>query len=191
MDIQSLLLSSTVLGGGIYTMHKIDKNLKLSSCFYDKLLIPVNNFINKKASEDILEVLAIHDNYIEINTQHQTLYAIELSGNDTIEQPLTKLTLDNLYEYASKSSRGYFYQAIFKDKNYQKQYIFSYSLDIIEIIAKTLDIQLLTGKEIVDVLFDLFLDNSFYIQDKQIHRQLNIGEDTTVSYQPIENKKTN
>lgn len=185
MDLQTILLSSAAIGGTILTMHKKDSKLKLSSCFYEKISTPINNIINKKTSEDILEVLAIHDNYIEINTQHQTLYAIELSGNDTIEQPLTQLTIDNLYEFASKNTRGYFFQAIYKDKNYQKQYIFSYSLDVIEIIAKTLDIELLKGNEIVDVLFDLFLDNSFYLQDKQIHRQLNISEDTTVSYQPI------
>lgn len=186
MDFQTLVLGSSALGGTALLMQKLDPNLKFSSCIYDKMLIPLNNFTNKKSTEDILEILKINNDHIEINTQHKTLYAIELSGNDTIEQPLSKLTIDTLYEFAAKNPKGYFYQAILKDENYQKQYIFSYSMDVIEIIGKTLDIQLLSGKEIVDVIFDLFLDNSFYIQDKQIHRQLNIGEDTTVSYLPIE-----
>jgi len=187
MDFQTIMFSSVAAAGTIGIMNKYDKNLSLPSCFFDKILIPVNNLLNKRISEDILEIIAINDDNIEINTFHKKLYAIELSGNDTIEQPLSELTLDNLYEYASKNTKGYFYQAILKDKNYQKQYLFSYSLDLLEIIGKTLDINILSGKEIVDVLFDLFLDNSFYIQDKQLHRQLNIGEDTTVSYLPIKN----
>lgn len=186
MDLQTLLWGSAAFVGTGVAMNKVDPKLTFSSCIYDKVLIPINNMVNKRSTEDILEVLAIHENYIEINTHHKTLYAIELSGNDTIEQPLSSLTMDTLYEFAAKDAKGYFYQAILKDENYQKQYIFSYSKDVIEIIARTLDITLLSGKEIIDVLFDLFLDNSFYIQDKQIHRQLNISEDETVSYLPIE-----
>jgi len=169
-----------------YYLKKYDKNLNLNSCIFDKILIPANEFINKRSTENILEILSIHKDYIEVNTQHKTLYALELSGNDTIEQPLSEIMINSLYEFASKDPKGYFYQALFKNKNYQKQYLFSYSKDLLEIIAKNLDLKLLKGKEIVDVLFDLFLDNSYYIQNKQICRQLNISEDKTISYLPVE-----
>ncbi len=186
MSFLTFLLGSGVAAAGYYGIKRKNKNLNFSSCIYDKLLVPSNMFLNKQNIKDSLKVLAINHDYIEVNTLHKTLYAIELSGNDTIEQPLSENMLDTLYEFASKTPKGYFYQAILKDKNYQKQYLFSYSKDLLEIISKSLDIKLLKGKEIVDVLFDLFLDNSFYIKNKQIHRQLNIGEDTTVSYLPVE-----
>ncbi|RXI36934.1 hypothetical protein CRU99_13080 [Malaciobacter mytili] len=169
-----------------YLMQKYDKKLSLKNCIYDKFLIPFINFINKKNVEDIIEIQQIKDNHIVINSQHKTLYAIELSGFDTIEQPLSELTVENLFDFASKDPKGYFFQAILKDGSYQKQYIFSYSKDVVEIIAKSLNIKLLKGKEIVDVLFDLFLDNSFYIKNKKIFRQLNISEDTTVSLSSFE-----
>lgn len=184
--LSSLVLATTGLAIANYSLGKSDKNISFKNCLYEKVAIPILNLFDKKAINDTLEVLEIKENYIVVNTQHKTLYAIELSGFDTIEQFVNDLTLTNLYDFASKDPKGYFYQAIFKDESYQKQYLFSYSKDVVEIIAKSLKIKLLKGVQIVDVLFDLFLDNSYYLKSKKMYKQLNIGEDTTVSYFPIE-----
>jgi hypothetical protein len=186
MDVGTVLLGSAAVGALGYGMHKKDKNLDFSTCFIEKLAVPISYYINLYHTNDTLAIDNIKEDHVVINTQHKHLYAFELSGASTIEMPLNNSIIDQLYETASKDLEGYFFQAILKENAYQKQYIFSYSRELIETMAGIFDIKLLRGEEIVDVVFDLFLQNSYYIDDKQIHRQLNISEDITVSTEPVD-----
>lgn len=182
----TLIMGTGAVAALGYGMQKRDQNLNMSTCFIEKLAVPISYYINLYHTNDILAIENIKKDHVTLNTQHKHLYAFELSGASTTEMPLSNTTIDQLYETASKDLNGYFFQALLKEGAYQKQYIFSYSRELIETMANVFDIKLLKGEEIVDVIFDLFLQNSYYVADKQIHRQLNISEDIVASSEPVD-----
>ena len=170
-----------LLGGGAaalyYGYKKKDPSVEMSSCFFDRIAVPVYSLMRDFDSNNGLIVDEVGKDYATINVPAGRLYGIELRGGDTVPNYLTEKDIEILSRTYKVKDNGYFYIAMLKSGRYHKQYLFSHNQAIVKYVAGRYDAKPLSGLEIVNALFDLFLDNSYYIdlESKQIKRTMEIN----------------
>ncbi|EAH8338476.1 hypothetical protein EU792_09320, partial [Campylobacter upsaliensis] len=91
-------------------------------------------------------------------------------------EALAELIRDN-----KDSEDSFFYYVLLKQGQFQKQYLFSHNVVLIKTLAKYYAISLLSGIELTNALYHLYLQNSFYVEDKQIKPSLQIEKNDDFS----------
>ncbi len=117
-------------------------------CYLDKLLIPFGFIARMWQSNNTINVEYLWRDAITLNTVYKNLYGIEASDYSK----LTENVIYELFEKFSKNKKGFFYKIILKDDDYQKQYIFSYSKELIDYIALNINVKILTGEKLIRIL---------------------------------------
>ena len=181
MNLPLLTLIALGIGGTYYGFKKKDPNMKLSSCFFDKLAVPFYTTLNQYHSNSGLLIDEIGEDYVTINTPYKQLYGFELVGNETLHNYISKETLTQIFRDFKKQDNSFFYYVIHRDGKYQKQYIFSHNKVLLKIFADSYSQDLLSGIKLANVIYDLYLQNSYYIQDKQIKRNVIIERKSDTS----------
>lgn len=143
-----ILIVITLIFLKSYYNKKNEEKKYLSECFIDKFLLPFSSIYELWVSNDSINVDYVNKNHLIVNTYFKTLFIIEVKDFNKLNENL----IYKLFKEFSIKEDGFFYQAIIKDKNYQKQYIFSYSKALISIIAQTINTQILEGEEALKVL---------------------------------------
>ncbi len=141
----------------------------------DKLLKrSINGVVNFFSYIDLfktINVYGIENNYVYIDPSLQKkLYAIKLENNFPYINELNKL--NNIYDIANESSFETKEKtlAIFFVKNDLKQSIYIHSLNkiFIEKLSSYFNVDMLSGKEIVDSLFDIFNLGDYVVKNNEI-----------------------
>lgn len=171
----------TLLGigavGTYWGFKKKDPEMKLSHCFFDKLATPLYTFFNEYRSNSGLLVDYIEDDYIIVNTPYEKLYGCELTTGYTIHRYLSKNSIEMAINTYRMQDNASFFYVMQKQGRWHKQYLFSYNPSVIKLFAKEYDVPLLSGKELANVIYDLYLQNSYRVDNKQIFRDVLIDKE--------------
>lgn len=143
-----IILTLSLLSIRSYIINKKEPNKYPPKCFIDKLLTPFSSIYKLWYPNDIINVDYINQNGIALNTELKNLYILEVKDF----KDLNKEVIHELYLKYANDKKGFFYQAILKDGNYQKQYIFSYSKKLLETISKSIASNILSGEKSLKVL---------------------------------------
>lgn len=128
-------------------------------------------------------------NAIKINNPLFThLYGIELATASNYENCIDTLHIDNLQKKYKKSKNGFFIRALLKKDQEQKNYIFSYNKELITYIANFFGVKLLRSENLLNVIFDLQLDNeyTFDIRERKLRREIDLTEN--IDYEILNTK---
>lgn len=174
MNLSLFALSALVGTGAFYGMRRKDPSINLSSCFFDRLATPAFNLLRNFDSNMGLVIDELADNHIFINTPPKKLYGVELIGGDNITNFFDKDSIESMIRDNKKDPYSYFLYAILKQGKYQKQYIFSPSDKIVKQFAARYGLKLMKGTELVNAIFDLHLENTYYELNKQYNRSMSI-----------------
>lgn len=137
------------------------------------LNIKQNIEINSTLTVDALDA---NDEYcIYINSKQKKLYAVELSGTGNVQKTLEDKDIEIIYDTFSYDDNSIITQVFYKQNMEQKNIIFTPNKDISEIFAKRLDAKRLNYNDMIDLLYKLFLNNSYYIKDKELHSNIDIA----------------
>jgi hypothetical protein len=156
-------------------MKKKDPTIEISTCFFDKLAVPVYNLFRVYYSNSGFMVDAINDESIICNTPHPELFGIVLEGNDNTLNYLDDSTIDALFRDFKKQDDAYFFYVILKQGLHQKQYIFSHNKVLLKTIASYFDLKLMKGEDLANTLLNLYMQNSFYVENKTLKQQVSIN----------------
>ena len=105
---------------------------------------------------------------------YKNLYGIKLEGTSNTPVYLDDLGVSELFRTFQNNDDAFFWYVIFKDKFYHRQYLFSYNKPLLQSIGEKFSLKLLSGAELANVILDLFLQNNFYIENKDIHRTIQL-----------------
>lgn len=181
MNLSLLTLGGLALMGTYFGYKKKDSSASLSNCFLDKIAQPLYNLFVEYHSNSLFQIDYIKEDYIICNTPYEKLYGIELVSNENIEKHIHNETIKELIRDSKDNENGFFYYMILKQGHYQKQYIFSHNKIIVKFLGKYFNTKLLSGLELTNVLYNCFLENSFFIEDKQLKQALHIQKDSLES----------
>lgn len=181
MNLAFLTLSGLALAGTYYGFKKNDPSISVSHCFLDKLAKPLYNLFVEYHSNSLFLVDYIKEDCIICNTPYERLYGIELLSNENIQKHINTEKIKELIRDTKESEDGFFYYVLLKQNNFQKQYIFSHNKNIVKSLANYFDAELLSGIELVNVLYNCFLANNFYTENKQLKQALHIKKDNLES----------
>lgn len=181
MNLALLALAGTALAGTYFGFKKKDPNMNISSCFFDKLASPVYNLFNDWHSNSLFLIDHIGEDYVSTNTPFKNLYAVKLATNQTIKTYLSNDKIEEIIRDYKESNDAFIFYLLHKQGNYQKQYILTHNKTIAKIIADFYDTSLLDGVEIVNLLYNSYMQNSFFIDNKQLHQSLYINRDDELS----------
>ncbi|CAD7289496.1 hypothetical protein LMG7974_01573 [Campylobacter majalis] len=181
MNLALLALAGTAFVGTYFGFKKKDPSMNLSNCFFDKLANPIYNLFNDWHSNSLFLIDKIGDDCVSTNTPFKELYAVKLVTNQTIKTYLSSDKIDEIIRDYKESNDAFIFYLLHKQGNYQKQYILTHNKVIAKVIADYYDTQLLNGIEIVNLLYNAYLQNSFFINDKQLHQSLYINKDDELS----------
>lgn len=146
-----LLILIVLTGILLYLSYKNrDKNKKYT-CFFSKLLMPLDILLSQIRLNNHLEVDFINKDNIVINSQNGKLYGLRVYDFKELDNEF----IEKLSDKFNNSSHNFFYQAFLKDKESYKHYIFTYSKEIINYIASQVESKILSGKELCRVLSKL------------------------------------
>ena len=148
---------------------------QFDSCVVDKFLAPVYRMFAEFDSNSGITVDAIMEDHVLVNTMDKTLYCIELSGYDNYPQYLKDTFFQTLFKNFEKDPKSYFIHVAFKKKLMQRQYFFTFSNKLAKKFANEIGTNVLPGVEIVDILFDLMLQNKYFIRKKNLERGISIA----------------
>lgn len=148
LGIIIILIVITLVFIKSYLNKKNEKKKYSTECFIDKLILPFSSLYELWISNNIINVDYIKKDHLMINTSFKKLFVIEVKDFNKLNENL----IHKLFKEFSEKEDGFFYQAIIKDTNYQKQYIFSYSETLIHTIAKNINTQILQGEKALKVL---------------------------------------
>lgn len=112
------------------------------------------------------------------------LFCVELSGTSNVTNHLKELDLNSLYNKFRYSKDGFLFWAMMKKKNFQRNYIFSYNKAIVEYIANYYGTKIVSGEELLNVLYDLQLDNQYVVdkKEKTIKRKLDLTDNINYEF---------
>ena len=184
MNLALLTLGGLAFAGIYFGFKQKDPNLKLSSCFFDKLAVPLYTLFSEWHSNSIFLIDYIKDDHIIANTQFPEIYGIELRGNDTIVNFMNNSLISQIIRDYKTSEDSYFFYCIQKQGKYQKQYIFSHNKSIIKNIASYFNAKLLSGNKLLNVIYNQYLQNTYFIDDKQIKQALEINKNDNLESEP-------
>lgn len=174
MNLSLVALTALAGAGTFYGMRKKDPTINISSCFFDRLATPVFNLFRNFDSNMGLVIDDIAADHILINTPPKKLYGLELIGGDNIANYFDQDNIDSMIRDNKKDPFSYFLYAILKQGKYQKQYIFSPSEKIVKQFAARYGLKLMKGTELVNAIFDLHLENTYYELNKKYERSMTI-----------------
>lgn len=174
MSLATFGIFSVLLTGAYLGFKHKDPSIKLGSCFFERLATPLYTLFNEYHSNKGLLVDYIQDDSVILNTPYSTLYGVEICSNGTLDVSLNKDFIDSLIRDYKKQENSYFFYVLHKQGKWQKQYIFSHNQAIIKNISKYFNSRLLSGRELVNIIYDLYLQNSFFTDKKQIKRALEV-----------------
>lgn len=173
----SLIAILGILGGGLYNGYKFSKTIKkeVDSTFFDKLLAPLNGYFYNYYSNSGLMVNEVLEQSLMINTPEKELYGFKVEGGSNVPFYLGENSIERVYRSYKDKSNAFFFYVILKQGFYQRQYIFSYNKSLISELADDMKAKLMSGKELINVILDLYLQNNFYIKDKKIQHTLSLN----------------
>lgn len=140
------------------------------------------NILDRLAVYDSNDTLMVdgfdpQDEYcLKINSFYETLYCVELSKSGNIPIRLSDEYVHNLFNDYRNDERGYLIWAMLKKGIYQKNYIFTYSKALAERFEVSVGGRRLHAFEIINSLYDLFLDNEYTVESKKLARMLDLSE---------------
>lgn len=143
-------------------------------CILDKIVAPFFAALGHYDSGSTLSVDAVMKDHVVLNTIDKTLYCVEISGSDNYPTFVGGTSFDAIVKNYEKEKKNYFFLALHKKVFFQKQYIFTFSEKLAKEFSDILQSPLIEGKEIINILFDLFLQNDYFISNKNIERSLNV-----------------
>lgn len=176
MNLALLTLSGLAIAGTYVGFKKKDPSMNISSCFFDKLATPLYTLFNEYHSNSLFLIDSIGKDYIVCNTPYQKLYGIELSGKSNLAHYLRSEKLAELIRDNKDNQESFFHYVLLKQGQFQKQYIFSHSVVLIKALADYYALSLLSGLELSNALYHLYLQNNFYIENKQIKPALKLEQ---------------
>lgn len=181
MSLTLLTMAGLGLGATYYGFKKKDPSIQLGSCFFERLGVPLYTFFNEYHSNSGLLIDAINEESVVLNTPLGELYGIELRTGSNIHFFLDKLFIDDIISSYKNYNNATLYYVMHKQEKWHKQYLFSYNPAIIKKLSSVFQSPLLSGKELLNVIHDLYLQNSFYVDSdkKNIFRNMTISQDTT------------
>ncbi|AHE95207.1 ATP-binding protein [Campylobacter fetus] len=159
-----------------------DKNFK--QCFLEKVATPLFSSFNEFYSNNELVITSIENDHICVNTPYPKLYGIEIVSHSTIPQIINEDNIQTLIRDYSEYQDAYFFYVLHKQGIYQKQYIFSHNSTMIKTISKFYDTKILSGNELSNAIFNTYLQNSYYIKNKQIHSNIEIDKKIDIENEP-------
>lgn len=124
------------------------------------------------------------DNCLFINKADKELYCLELVGSGNTPSRISQNKINTFFEDYKKDKNAHFMTAFVNDpdNNFQRVYIFGNNKDLLTLISKDLDVPFLNALEVLNVLFDVYLDNSYYVKNKLQHRDINLSEQINYGY---------
>ena len=131
-----------------YLQKKKVQKKKTSKCFLDKLFLPFSSIYELWSPNNTIMVDYINENSLTINTPYKNLYVLEVKDFKELDEKL----IFTLYKKFKHVEDGFFYQAIIKNNSYQKQYLFSYSKPLTNLISNNINVKILSGKKAIKVL---------------------------------------
>lgn len=181
MSLSLFTIGGLALAGTYFGFKKKDPSLNLSSCFFDKLATPLYTLFNEYHSNSLFLIDSIGEDYIICNTPYEKLYGIEISTNSTLATFVHTENIKNIIRDFKESQDSFFYYVIHKQEKFQKQYIFSYNKTLIKTIASYFNSPLLSGLELCNVIYNQYLQNNFFIENKQLKTALTIKKDSILN----------
>lgn len=174
MNLPLLSLLGLAGAGIYYGMKRKDPNIQLSNCFFERLALPISNLFDEFASNAGLIVDRVDEDSIRINTPLQNLYGLDLVGGDNTVQYLPIELIKQIFRDFKRREDSYFFLVLLKHDSYQKQFLFSHNKTLLKTIGDFYKLELMGGEELINSVFDLYLQNTYYIENKQINRSINI-----------------
>lgn len=169
----------TLLGAGAFAFYQgAKKQDNQGNYVLDKILRPLHNLFVEYHSNSLFHIDYIKEDYIVCNTPYEKLFGIEILSSENIQKFLHKEVIDNIIRDNKDSDDAFLYYVFHKQGKFQKQYIFSHNKVIVRALADYFDVSLLSGIELTNVLYNQFLQNNFFIDNKQIQQSLQIQKDT-------------
>ena len=169
----------TLLGAGAFTLWKGARRPegKGADFIIDRIARPLYNIFIEYHSNSLFQIDYIKDDYIVCNTPLEKLYGIEISSSENIQNFVHKEIIDTIIRDTKDSEDAFFYYVLHKQGRFQKQYIFSHNRIIVKTLSDYFNVPLLSGIQLTNVLYNQFLQNSFFIENKQIKQSLEIKKD--------------
>lgn len=174
MNLAMLSLLGLAGAGAYYGMKRKDPNIRLSSCFFERVAVPFSSLFDEYISNNGLIIDLVEKDYVRTNTPLKELYAIELVGFDNTLNYLPEATIEEIFRDFKKFDDAFLFYAIHKQGKLQKQYIFSHNKNLLQVIGAVYETKLMSGQDILNVIYDLSLQNSYYVNDKMLKRSVNI-----------------
>lgn len=169
-----LLLILSVIG--LYIGYKNEKTQNfINKSFFGKIIAPLTGLFNDFYSNKGLMIDNVGDDYVLLNTMYKNLYGIKLEGSSNIPNFFNVDDAKTLYRTYKNKPNAFFYYVILKDGIYHRQYIFSYNKNLLKTIGEKFRLELLSGEELANIILDLFMQNQFYIKDKDINRTISLN----------------
>ncbi|NPA64964.1 MAG: hypothetical protein GXO16_08325 [Epsilonproteobacteria bacterium] len=174
MNLPLIALGGMALLGAYIGLKRKDPNINVSDCFFDHLAVPLYSLFREFDSNKGIIIDDVGEDFVVVNTPQGKLYGIELIGGDNVPNYLRLEDIERLVRTYKRESDAFFVHAILKQGFYHKQYIFSHNRNMLLAVGAKYNLKLMRGIDIVNAIFDLFLENSYYIEDKTVKRTMGI-----------------
>lgn len=169
----------TLIGAGAFALWQGSrKQDNKSDYFLEKIARPLNNLFIEYHSNSLFQIDYIKEDHIICNTPYEKLYGIEILSSENIQKFLHKEVMDSIIRDNKDNEDAFMFYVFHKQGKFQRQYIFSHNKVITKTLADYFDVPLLKGIELTNVLYNQLLQNTFYIENKQIKQSLEIKKDT-------------
>lgn len=117
------------------------------------------------------------------NSRYPKLYCIALeSANNESNYFSDQLYLDIVKNYNSVED-AFFTNVLLKNNMYQKNFIFGTNKELMKLMRVELNLNLCTSLEIVDILYELFMQQHYYVEKKNLKKETDILEE--IEYETV------
>lgn len=169
----------SLIGAGAFALYKGSKKQDNNgNYFLEKIARPLYNLFVEYHSNSLFQIDYIKEDHIICNTMNDKVFGIEILGNENIQNFLHKEVVDSLIRDNKDNDDAFLYYVFHKQGKFQRQYIFSHNKVIVRTLADYFNVPLLSGLQITNILYNQFLQNSFFIENKQIKQNLEIKKDS-------------
>lgn len=169
----------SLIGAGAFALYKGSKKQDNNgNYFLEKIARPLYNLFVEYHSNSLFQIDYIKEDHIICNTMNDKVFGIEILGNENIQNFLHKEVVDSLIRDNKDNDDAFLYYIFHKQGKFQRQYIFSHNKVIVRTLADYFNVPLLSGLQITNILYNQFLQNSFFIENKQIKQNLEIKKDS-------------
>lgn len=136
--------------------------------YWHKLISKTHSLLNNLEISHTLQVdgfIKKDSNGIKINNPQYPngIYAVELTTASNTANFLEQKDIDAIHRTFKYKNDAFLIWALIKKDLYQKNYIFSYNKDMIKFIADKYGVQMVKNNDMLNVLYDLTLDNDYKI----------------------------